>query len=62
MGVCLLYKADEGYWYSNAFDNYFQETFSPPFRKECPTAFKQSRLREVQNIDEVDQDDECPVV
>lgn len=55
-GVCLLFKADEGYWYSNAFNNYFQEAFPPPFRKERPTSLKQSRLREVQSIEEMEQD------
>lgn len=58
-GVCLLYKADEGYWYANAFNKYFQESsFSPPFPNERPTTLKQSRLRQVQSIEEMEQDEE----
>ncbi|KAK7717806.1 hypothetical protein SLS63_010661 [Diaporthe eres] len=57
-GVCLLYKADEGYWYANAFNKYFQEGFSPPFPKERPTTLKQSRLREVQSVEEMGLDEE----
>lgn len=58
-GVCLLYKADEGYWYANAFSKYFQESsFSPPFPNERTTILKQSRLRQVQSIEEMEQDEE----
>lgn len=53
-GVCLLHKADEGYYYANAFSQYFQEGFSPPFGKERPAPLKQSRLREVQSIEEME--------
>ncbi|KKY37736.1 hypothetical protein UCDDA912_g02250 [Diaporthe ampelina] len=56
-GVCLLHKVDEGNWYSDAFSVYFEEFFSPPFRKQSSANFKGSRLRQVQSIEEMEQDE-----
>lgn len=58
-GVCLLHKIDEGDWYWRAFNSYFEEVSSPPYPKECSaTTFKPSRLRQVQNMEDVEQDGE----
>lgn len=57
-GVCLLHKMDEGDWYWRAFNSYFEEVSSPPYPKErSATAFKPSRLRLVQSMEDIEQDE-----
>lgn len=57
-GVCLLYKADEGFWYSNSYFDYFQEVIPPPFQKQCSISFKPSRLRQVQSLEDMEKDED----
>lgn len=59
MGTCLLFKADEGRYYENAWDDYFGGTFAPPARKQAPEMFRSSRLRYVESAEEMeDEEDE----
>lgn len=57
-GVCLLHKVDEGDWYWRAFNQYYEEVASLPYPKErSATAFKPSRLRQVQSMEDMEQDE-----
>lgn len=58
-GVCLLHKFDEDNWYSQAFSDYFDEKFSPPFPDKRPTTTtsKPSPLCQVQSTGEMEQDE-----